>query len=67
MRFNNARGLYLGTYSRIDSIDYLVKKNHLTYRYWKYWNTIMFRGMSLLKTSYQHGHPTETYFDVVAA
>ena len=35
---NLARYLYLKTYSRIDSIDHLIKNCKLHYRTWKYWH-----------------------------
>ena len=36
IEMNAARELYLGTYSRIDSIDHLIKNCRLKYRSWKY-------------------------------
>ena len=35
---NTARRLYLKTYSRIDSIDHLLKNMKLKYTTWKYWH-----------------------------
>ena len=35
---NDARHHYLGTYSRIDSIDHLIKNFREKSRCWKYWN-----------------------------
>ena len=39
--------LYLGTYSRIDSIDHLIKNCRLKYQSWKYWHSPMLHAMSL--------------------
>lgn len=36
---NMARQLYLKTYSRIDSIDHLIKICNLKYKCWKYWHS----------------------------
>ena len=34
-----ARLLYLKSYSRIDSIDHLIKQCRVAYRSWKYWHS----------------------------
>ena len=47
IEMNAARELYLGTYSRIDSIDHLIKNCRLKYRSWKYWHSPMLHAMSL--------------------
>ena len=47
IEMNSARALYLGTYSRIDSIDHLIKNCRLKYRSWKYWHSPMLHGMGL--------------------
>jgi hypothetical protein len=47
IEMNEARKLYLGTYSRIDSIDHLVKNTNLFYRSWKYWHSPMLHGKAL--------------------
>ena len=44
---NAARELYLGPYSRIDSINHLIKNHRLKYRSWKYWHLPMLHAMSL--------------------
>ena len=44
---NQARELYLGTYSRIDSIDHLVKNCRLKYRSWTYWHSPMLHATAL--------------------
>ena len=44
---NGGRELYLGTYSRIDSIDHLIKNCRLKYRSWKYWHSPMLHATSL--------------------
>ena len=36
---NQARRMYLKSYSRIDSIDHLIKNCNLKYRSWKYWHS----------------------------
>ena len=36
---NMSRLLYLKTYSRIDSIDHLIKITNINYRTWKYWHS----------------------------
>lgn len=36
---NMARLLYLKSYSRIDSIDHLIKNCNINYRSWKYWHS----------------------------
>ena len=35
---NQARLLYLKTYSRIDSLDHLIRNCKINYRTWKYWH-----------------------------
>jgi hypothetical protein len=47
IKMNDARELYLGTYSRIDSIDHLIKNANMFYRSWKYWHSPMLHGKSL--------------------
>ena len=47
IEMNAGRALYLGTYSRIDSIDHLIKNCRLKYRSWKYWHSPMLHGMGL--------------------
>lgn len=47
IEMNAARRLYLNTYSRIDSIDHLIKNTRLGYRCWKYWHTPMLHAMAL--------------------
>ena len=44
---NKARQLYLRTYSRIDSIDHLIKNFRMKYRCWKYWHSPMIHVVSL--------------------
>jgi hypothetical protein len=44
---NDARELYLGTYSQIDSIDPLIKNANMFYRSWNYWHSPMLHGKSL--------------------
>ena len=44
---NYGRALYLGTYSRIDSIDHLIENCRLKYRSWKYWHSPMLHAMGL--------------------
>ena len=47
IEMNAGRELYLGTYSRIDSIDHLIKNCRLKYRSWKYWHSPMLHATSL--------------------
>jgi hypothetical protein len=47
IEMNEARNLYLGSYSRIDSIDHLIKNCKMKYRTWKYWHAPMLHAMSL--------------------
>jgi len=47
IEMNDARSLYLQTYSRIDSIDHLIKNCRLFYRSWKYWHSPMLHGKAL--------------------
>ena len=47
IEMNDARELYLSTYSRIDSIDHLIKNARIFYRSWKYWHSPMLHGKSL--------------------
>ena len=47
IEMNAGRALYLGTYSRIDSIDHLIKNCRLKYRSWKYWHSPMLHAMGL--------------------
>ena len=44
---NPARQLYLAMYSRIDSIDHLIKNCNIKYHSWKYWHSPMLHGMGL--------------------
>ena len=44
---NEVRQLYLGTYSRIDSIDHFIKNCSMKYRCWKYWNSPNIHAMYL--------------------
>ena len=44
---NLPRLLYLKTYSRIDSIDHLIKNVNLHYSSWKYWHSPANHGKSL--------------------
>ena len=44
---NAGRALYLGTYSRTDRIDHLIKNCRLKYRSWKYWHSPMIHAMGL--------------------
>ena len=45
-----ARLLYLKTYSRIDSIDHLIKKIQMRYNSWKYWHSPANHGKYLAVT-----------------
>ena len=47
IEMNDARRLYLSTYSRINSIDHLVKNTRMFYRSWKYWHSPMIHGKAL--------------------
>ena len=47
IEMNSARKLYLGTYSRIDSIDHLIKNCRMKYRTWKYWHSPMIHAQAL--------------------
>ena len=47
IEMNSARELYLSTYSRIDSIDHLIKNCRLKYRSWKYWHSPMLHATAL--------------------
>lgn len=47
IEMNEAREMYLETYSRIDSIDHLIKNARMSYRSWKYWHSPMIHGKSL--------------------
>ena len=47
IEMNEARDLYLSTYSRIDSIDHLIKNCHMFYRSWKYWHAAMLHAKAL--------------------
>ena len=50
---NNARHLYLKSYSRIDSMDHLIKNCNIKYRTWKYWHAAANHAKSLaVVTSY---------------
>ena len=48
---NEGYQLYLGTYSRIESIDRLVKSCRMKYRCWNYWHSPMLHDMSLAVVS----------------
>ena len=45
---NSARELYRGTYSRINSIDHLIKNCRLKFPSWKYWHLPMLHAMLLV-------------------
>ena len=47
---NIARQLYLKSYSRIDSIDHLIKNCNLGYLSWKYWHSAATHGKALAIT-----------------
>ena len=47
---NMARLLYLKTYSRIDSIDHMIKNCRLKYTCWKYWHAPVNHGKALALT-----------------
>jgi len=47
IEMNESRQLYLGSYSRIDSIDHLIKNTNMFYRSWKYWHSPMLHGKAL--------------------
>jgi len=47
IKMNNARELYLQSYSRIDSIDHLIKNCNLKYVSWKYWHQAMLHAFAL--------------------
>ena len=47
IHMHEARQLYLGTYSHIDSIDHLITNFHMKYRCWEYWYSPMIYAMSL--------------------
>ena len=47
IRMNEARQLYLGTYSLIDSIYHLIKNCRMQYRCWKYWHLLIINAMYL--------------------
>ena len=47
IEMNDARDVYLNTYSRIDSMDHLLKNARLFYRSWKYWHSPMLHGKAL--------------------
>lgn len=44
---NKVRQIYLGTYSRIDSIGHLIKNYCIKYICWKYWHSPILHAMSL--------------------
>ena len=44
---NEARQIYLGTYSLIDSIYHLIKICHMKYRCWKYWHLLIIHAIYL--------------------
>jgi hypothetical protein len=48
IKMNDARQMYLDTYSRTDSIDHLMIKNvNIFYQLWKYWHLPVVHGKSL--------------------
>ena len=47
IEMNSSRSLYLRTYSRIDSIDHLIKNCKLSYRSWKYWHAPVLHATGL--------------------
>ena len=47
IEINAACKIYLGTYSRIDSIDHLIKNCCMKYWWWKYWHLPMLHATSL--------------------
>ena len=47
IEMNQAWELYVGTYSRIDSINHLVKNCSLKYQIWKYWHSPMLHATAL--------------------
>lgn len=47
IEMNEARQLYLSTYSRIDSMDHMIKNASMFYRSWKYWHAPMLHGKAL--------------------
>ena len=47
IEMNEARQLYLGTYSHIDSIDQIITNCHMKYRCWNYRNSPMIYAMNL--------------------
>ena len=48
---NLARRLYLKSYSRIDSIDHLIKNCKIKYRSWKYWHPAANHAKALAVTT----------------
>ena len=44
---NHARLLYLNTYSRIDSLDHMIKNCKLFYTSWKYWHSPVLHAKAL--------------------
>ena len=44
---NEARQIYLGTYSLIDSIYHLIKTFRMEYKCWKYGHSLIINAMSL--------------------
>ena len=44
---NEACQLYIGTYSRIESIDRLIKTFRMKYMCWNYWHSPILRSMSI--------------------
>jgi len=47
IEMNDARELYLESYSRVDSIDHLIKNCNLKYISWKYWHSAMLHALGL--------------------
>lgn len=44
---NNKRGLYLGSYYKIDSTDASMSRCDIQYRSWKFWHSAMNHGLAL--------------------
>jgi hypothetical protein len=53
IEMNDARQHYLGTYGRVDTIDYFIKMCHIFYISWKYWHAAKNHGLCVaLVTAY---------------
>ena len=46
IEMNKVRKMYLGSYSRIEYIDHIIKKFLMKYKFWKYWDSPMIHTMS---------------------